>query len=232
MRRFLPGSIRRPGKVVQLDLAALGIRHAGPLPDLFEGNGGLFELYCNGQRMPLSRWPNDGYTAMKEVLDGGAAGPSAHGGSFVYRGERPARWAAAVPDGVWIAGFWRVPWVIQGVRVASIDTQCHVIAHAVGVPGGIGSKYSAEVNGTRKGDGKEPWYAMNLLEEVDQPGEWCIDFKSHTLYFWPPADLATSTAMIADSGIPLVTMKGASLRFAVRADPGSNAGPGGTYRRR
>ena len=26
----------------------------------------------------------------------------------------------------------------------------------------------------------------NLLEELDQPGEWCFDSESTTLYFWPP----------------------------------------------
>ncbi len=162
------------GKVLELDLAKLGIRHAGPPPDMFEGTGGLLELYVNNRRMPLSRWPNDGYTAMQEVVDGGAVGVNSHGGAFLYRGDRPARWVEALPEGIWIAGFWRVPWVLQAVHIKSIDVDRHMITQAVGVPGGIGSKYSPEVNGTRRGDGKEPWYATNLLEEIDQPGEWCM----------------------------------------------------------
>ena len=92
----------------------------------------------------------------------------------------------------------------------SIDTQRHVITHAVGIPQGIGSKYTPEVNGTRHGDGKEPWYALNLLEEIDQPGEWCIHFPTRKLYFWPPEDLARATVLIADMDKPLVTIRGAS----------------------
>jgi hypothetical protein len=154
------------GKIVELDLAQRGVRHAGPPPDLFEGTGGLLELYFNNQRMPLARWPNDGYTTMQEVVDGGAVGAQAHGGAFRYRGDRAGRWIEALPEGVWIAGFWRVPWVLQAVRVQAIDPDRRLITQAVGVPGGIGSKYSPEVAGTRRGDGKEPWYATNLLEET------------------------------------------------------------------
>ena len=115
-----------------------------------------------------------------------------------------------MPAGVWIAGFWRVPWVIQAVRVESIDALRHVITHAVGIPQGIGSKYTPDVNGTRRGDGKEPWYALNLLEEIDQPGEWCIDFPTRKLYFWPPEDQSRATVLIADVDRPLVRFRGAS----------------------
>lgn len=197
-------------KVVEIDLVQLGIRHTQRPADLYLGAGGLLELYCNGRRMPISRWPNGAYTTMKAVLDSGAVDTSAHGGAFVYRGNRPERWAAAVPDGVWTIGFWRVPWTVQAVRVQSIDVERQIIKHAVGIPGGIGSKYSPEVNGTRHGDGKEPWYAVNLLEEIDQPGEWCIHFPTRKLYFWPPDDLSRADVLIADMEEPLVKFRGAS----------------------
>lgn len=29
----------------------------------------------------------------------------------------------------------------------------------------------------------------NALEELDQPGEWCVDLEAGKLYFWPPSDL-------------------------------------------
>lgn len=197
-------------KVLELDLARLGIRHSQRPADLYLGTGGLVELYFNNRRMPISRWPNDAYTTMKEVLDSGATGVKAHGGAFVYRGNRPERWGAAVPEGLWTVGFWRVPWTVQAVRVQSIDVDRHVITHAAGISGGIGSKYSPEVNGTRRGDGKEPWYVVNLLEEIDQPGEWCIHFPTRKLYFWPPVDLSRAEVRIADIEEPLVKFRGAS----------------------
>ena len=34
------------------------------------------------------------------------------------------------------------------------------------------------------------YYVQNLFEELDAPGEWYLDKKAWTLYFWPPAPLA------------------------------------------
>lgn len=190
------------GKVVALDLAAAGVRHAGPFPDLFEDNGQVFELYFDGKPMPLSRWPNTGYTTMDHVVDGK--------GMFVYRGGHPPAWSEALADGVWVAGFWRVPWVIQAVRVEAIDREQHTIRLAKEVPGGIGSKYSKTINGSRTGDGKEPWYALNLIEEIDQPGEWAVNFRTHTLYWWPPAAIKRGSVWIADFTTPAIHLTGAS----------------------
>lgn len=199
------------GKVVELDLAALGITHTGPWPDLFRDGGGIIELHFNGKRMPLARWPNEGYTTVKTVLDSGVwGGPNRRGGTFVYRGERPARWGDAVAEGLWLDGFWRVPWQPETVRVASIDTDKRTITHAHHVGGGLGSKYSKEVNGTRKGSGKENWYATNVLEEIDRPGEWCLRFATRTLYFWPPGPLEGASILVADLAEPVVRIKGAS----------------------
>ena len=33
------------------------------------------------------------------------------------------------------------------------------------------------------------FYALNLLEELDAPGEFYIDAKNRRLYFWPPAPI-------------------------------------------
>ena len=154
------------GKVLQLDLKPLHVQHAGPFPPSFKGSGGLLELFFNNTRMPLARWPDQGYATMRQVLDSGLK-PQPHQGTFIYRGERPARWQAAARAGrLWLVGFWRVPWVIETVQVESINTSRKTITLAVLVENGIGSKYSKEINGTRPGDGKEPWYALNLLEEL------------------------------------------------------------------
>lgn len=51
----------------------------------------------------------------------------------------------------------------------------------VGIFGGIGSKYDRP-----SGSGKENYYVENLIEEIDRPGEWCVDFTTHKIYFLPP----------------------------------------------
>ena len=52
------------GKVLVADLKALGLKHTDPFPDIFKDGGGIFELFFNGKRMKLSRWPYDDYTTM------------------------------------------------------------------------------------------------------------------------------------------------------------------------
>ncbi len=199
------------GKVVQLDLAALGLKNIGPFPVVFNNGagftpgGGVFELYFNDRRMPLSRWPNEGFVTMGRVLDRGdwSKGPGRHAGKFIAREDRVARWR--VDSGVWLEGYWRVPWEPHTIQVKSIVPATHEITFAEPINGGIGSKYA---KAGELGDGKEAWCAVNLLEEIDQPGEWCVDFTTKTLYFWPPGDLTHAVISISDFDQPLVVLRG------------------------
>ncbi|MGN6504044.1 MAG: right-handed parallel beta-helix repeat-containing protein [Tepidisphaeraceae bacterium] len=195
-------------QVRQLDLSGLKLQHIGPMPDRFTGSGGLLQLLVNGQRMPLARFPADGYLTIQTVLDSGIT-PKPHGGTFVYRGDVASHWSDAVQDGLWAVGFWRVPWQSQAVRVASIDPSRKSITLAAPVQLGIGSKYSREINGTRAGDGKEPWYALNLLEALQRPGQWVIQSRTKTLYFWPPEGFTNADVVFCDNDGPVVLLSNA-----------------------
>ena len=208
------------GKLVEYDLAANEIRCAAGLPDFQSDPADLCTLFYDGVRLPLSRWPNGqyGYTTMKRVLSSGnMASNQTAGGVFEYRGEQPARWQAAVAEGgVWVRGFWRVPWVAETLRVKAIDPKARTIALAVSTDRGIGSKYSPVVNGSRVGDGKENWCALNLIEEIDQPGEWAVDFKRAKLYLFPPAAFEPSRLTLADNAQALIVFDDA--RFITLRD--------------
>ncbi len=183
------------GKVLAASIAKLGLSHAGPFPPVFSDSGGIFELFWNGSRLPLSRWPNEGATTMKEAL---VNGDKKTPGVFVYRDDRASRWLKN--PSVWIKGQWRVGWEDPAIRVAKIDPETRTITFAAGIHNGIGNKYTRP-----KGNGQEPWFAINLLEEIDRPGEWAIDFDSGTLYLWPPAD--KGELMISQLDEPLVAVK-------------------------
>ena len=196
------------GNVWALDLATSGIQHAKRPPDIFDDGGGLLDLYCNGERQTLSRWPNETKTTMDRVLDRGdlRRASGARGGTFIFRGDRPARWVeAAKADQLWLAGFWRVAWEWNTVRVKSLAVAQKTIELSQPAPGGIGSKYAGP-----EGAGTEPWIALNLLEEIDQPGEWSIDFAKQTLYWWPPVPLEKAEVGIADCDAPMVRLNGAA----------------------
>jgi len=185
-----------------------GSSELGMPKGVFIGSGGLPTLLRGDERVPLARWPTEGYTTMKKVLDSGSE-KERRGGQFEYRGEEPARWVQAVKDGLWLAGFWRVPWVMETVRVESIDTTNNTIRFAESVSKGIGSKYTKEVNGTRPGDGKEPWYAWNLVEGMT-PGTWCFDFERQLVLYWPKEKGEEKKLSLVDLNRPVVLVAGAS----------------------
>ena len=194
------------GKVVCASVTKFGLKHAGPFPLVFSDSGGIFELFWNGKRLPISRWPNsvdpkDWPTMKKAVVNGDAK----NGGTFEYRDERPSRWLEN--HSVWLKGQWRIPWEDPAIRVAEINPAAHQITFAAGIPLGIGNKYTRPF-----GNGKEPWCAVNLIEEIDQPGEWAIDFDTQTLFLWPPSN--DGELMVSQLDAPLISLKGAEhLQF-------------------
>jgi hypothetical protein len=165
------------------------------------------EVYWNGKRQGISRWPEAGtFAKMQRVVDNGVDGD---GGTFVYREDEPAKWIGAIEEGVWLRGFWRVPWVIEGVRISAIDPAAKTITHSVPLQGGIGSKYHrAANNGKGAGSGEEPWEAVNLIEEIDTPGEWAVRFATNTLYVLPPAD--SGELLISGLRDPVISLSGVS----------------------
>ena len=186
------------GKVLCASIPALGLAHAGPFPEIFDDSGGIFELFWNGDRLPLSRWPNEGATTMKTVL---VNGDGKTPGVFEYRDDRATRWVGN--PNVWLKGQWRVAWEDPAIHVAKIDTTAHRITFAKGFSSGIGNKYKRPA-----GNGKEPWWAMNLPEEIDRPGEWAIDFATRTLYLWPPDAKGELTVSQLDK--PMIALNGAA----------------------
>jgi hypothetical protein len=186
--------------VVSLPIAKSGLAHAGPFPDRFDDRGGIFELFDKSGRLPLSRWPNDGYTTMKKVLE---VGDKNVPGVFEYRDDRPSRWLKN--PNVWLKGQWRVGWEDPAIRVAKIDPDARTITFAAGIPNGIGCKYERP-----QGNGKEPWCAVNLPEEIDRPGEWAIDFSTGTLYLWPRETDPSSEVVITQLDSPLIRVGGAT----------------------
>ncbi len=180
------------GKIMTLDLAALGVQNMGTWPDYFPAdNQELFRIYTelDGQ-LPLSRYPNDSMMTMQSVIQ------NEDPGIFYYKGDRHSRWLDAVDEGLWFQGYWRVAWQYDAVRTESIDTTNKIVTQAASVPGGIGDKYTRP-----EGNGMEPYIAVNLLEEIDKEGEWSVNFNNDTLYIWLPA--TATEVSILDKNIPI-----------------------------
>lgn len=195
--------------VVEADLGALGIGMPDEWPDRSRGIEGP-ELYFDDQPMQLARWPNEGWVTIAEVIDRGVAplDPSQNereigvrGGAFVYNEDRPARWR--VEDGVWLLGFWCHDWASECLRVESIDPGNRRMTLAAPHTYGIGPSSKWNTHPRR-------YYALNLLEELDAPGEWYLDRQAKRLYFRPPAPLEGKRVVLSLLTKPLVSLSNAS----------------------
>ena len=189
-------------KVLGADLRALGITNLGTFPDQFSGAAPLPELFFNDQRMALARWPNDDWAEFSKVIESGPAPWRNHAsdqpGAFTYEGGRPARWVSA--PAVWLHGYWCFDWSSETIRIQSIATNEHRITLAKQHHYGLGSGNS----------GPRRFFAVNLLEELDQPGEYYIARDSGWLYFWPPAPMSGAHVVLSTLTQPVIALRNAS----------------------
>ena len=168
------------GKVWQANLKALGIAEFGNV-----ASGGV-ELFFNDQPARLARWPNADFVKIRDVTK--EAPETSHGrtgskvGNFYYEGDRPTRWRGE--KDIWLHGYWFWDWSDQYQQVESIDVGQQLVRLAKPYHG------YGYLPGAR-------YYALNVLAELDEPGEWQLDRETGTLYFWPPAPLEEGRAMVS-----------------------------------
>jgi hypothetical protein len=180
------------GQVYAADLDALGITDYGTVK-----HDGL-ELFFDGDPMQVARWPNEGFVKIVETTGGeevdvrGTKGDRI--GQWIYDGDRPVRWLDE--NDAWVYGYWFWDWAADHHKIKSIDPEQRQIE--------VEEPYHGY--GYRKG---QWYYALNLLSEIDMPGEWYLDREDGVLYFWPPAPLDDAEVFV--SLLPhAVVMDGAS----------------------
>jgi len=190
----------------------------GPLP---------CELFFNGKRMTTARYPNGSETLkIGDVSDNGDAielfinGKNVRnnevwdsltnprGGTFEMDKETAARAATwAANDDIWIFGCFKFDWADMSTRVKAFDHTAGTLTTE------YASNYGYSKNGT--------YYFYNVLEELDEPGEWYLDREKGLLYFWPPegdfADARIDISLCTDTliqgeGLKNITFEGLTLQ--------------------
>jgi len=164
------------------------------------------EIFINGERQILARYPN--FDPKAKYFDGYSADAVSK--------ARAARWANPV-GGYYHAmhpAFWGdFTWRITGKNTNGEPT----------LEGGWQNNRGAAAH-------RDVRFVENLFEELDAPGEWFLDAKTHTLYFQPPAGLDLKTAVVeatrlrtlvefrGDEANPVkwVTLRGLTFRHAER----------------
>ena len=164
------------------------------------------EIFVNGDRQTLARYPN--FDPSASYFDGYAADAIAT--------DRSARWAD--PTGGYFHAMHPALWGDFTWRITGKDAEGKVT-----LEGGWQNNRGAAAHPQIR-------FVENIFEELDAPGEWFLNPKTHTLYFYPPAgvDLKTATVeatclrcLIEFRGretqpVKFITLRGLTFRQAAR----------------
>ncbi len=190
-------------QVVQADLRAQGVTDFGRFASRGFGRKTVpahLELFFNDHPMTVAQWPDAGQFAAitgytKPMIDEWGQGNGDLTGGFMYAGNRPQRWAPS--DDIWVHGYWAYDWANSYEHVRRLDP----IAGVVETDKPFGNYYYRK---------HQRFYFLNVLEELDQPGEYYVDRTTSLLYFWPPAPLAGAEILISELTEPLVSLRDVS----------------------
>lgn len=161
------------GKVLQLDLTENGVTKADV--ELLSRTSNLLNergLLLNGKPQRIARYPNTGFLRIGSgnVVSAGSSGAGGVTNCvFKWNDERISRWDTA--ESFWIEGYFSEEYRADTASDCAVDAAAKQITMKKSEKGIAAS--------TR-------WRAINLLEELDIPGEWYIDKESLTLYYYPP----------------------------------------------
>lgn len=176
------------GNVVVSDLKGQGIVKYGALKNgqSWANSETGMELFFNGKRMTLARYPNEGWMRIAGiVVDDGHAIHGQKGskvGQFTVKDDRITNWVNE--PSVMAAGYWFWDWADQRFMISNIDADRHMITLS-------NAKHDY-------GFRKNQWfYVYNILPELDAPGEWYVDRTEGILYFWPPANIDGGKTMVS-----------------------------------
>jgi len=163
------------------------------------------QLFVNGERQPLARYPN--FDPNERHFNGWA--------KDAFSPERAARWKD--PAGGFIHALHAAEW--GGM---------HYVITGKGPDNKI--TYEGGWQNNRPMGMHDIRFVENIFEELDAPGEWFLDRKTSTLYFYPPpgVDLATATIEAVrlrhlveyrgteQAPVRFVSFKGLTFRHAAR----------------
>lgn len=199
------------GKVVEIDLKSQGVSDdiinftkKYDSADKYGLTVRVPTILLNGDRQSLAKWPNTGYYNGAAVQNKGATAEddqNAQKGEMKLVGdalERSKKWKSA--DDMYIEGYMFYTYISEWAKIANINDS-----------GIMTLKYRTTSGLGNSAAGCPKWRAVNLLEEIDVPGEWYIDAKTNKLYYYPPHELTSADkieiAVLADDIIRLENTK-------------------------
>jgi len=200
----ITGFVPHKGNILKADVGAQGFK-------------GIYfrQLIFDGHRQQLARYPNfdprnphgGGWAyADGESIPLYTDSPEEDTRSFTIKQKDIRTWAH--PKEVQVFVFARYNWWNDICDLDSIDAATRRVRLAEG------ASYAVRLH--------DRFYFQNALEELDAPGEWYLDKRTSTLYFWPPSALkgkaviapTTRTILELGKGTANVTVRGFIVQCA------------------
>ena len=170
------------GKLLKLDISKCGVSDEGFVRyGLWQSTPSALQVIADGKLQPIAHWPNNSY---EKIL-------SPTSTSFRFETDRAKRWTGA--GEAWVYGFLGNNWADDSVRITKIDTVSNTITLA------NAARYALAAGQT--------WSVINLLEEIDYPGEWFLDHETGLLYYYPPEDFERADIRLSARSETLVTLE-------------------------
>jgi hypothetical protein len=208
----LPTEAREHARVLRLDardFAGWNVPLGGPV---HSGHGVAVamaptEVFIGGVALHPARWPNQGLATIESVVDPGSVprdgegdmppGTPAReldrGAVFVPKDpSRVSRWVHA--SDAWAWGYWNWDWSDEQLPIAAVDAERGTITLAQPHHYGVAQRGRFRV--------------VNILEELDEPGECWIDAAAGIICAWLPAgaeDAGCEVSMLAE---PMIEVQG------------------------
>ena len=176
--------------VLQCDLWGQGVTDFGQFRDRGGGrtNPAHMELFYRNQRQTLSRWPNEGFTRVPSLVEGHintyiehekeVQGSYTH---FHFQEDRPLHWK--YPEEVLLHGYWSWDWADRYIKPVHWDMENHILEV-------VSQEDSYDIRKNCR------FRYLNILEELDSPGEWYADKHTGILYFWSPDEFEEGFAEV------------------------------------
>lgn len=184
--------------IYAIDLKATGITDYGTLAPYGNGEKEIVydpALFVDDERLTLSRYPNEGYLTTGNVAETGTALTKADEvreikySKFEVADSRLQKWDKA--EDIWAFGYFMHDWAESNIPV-QIEGNTVTAKHLT---------YAGVVSNRRL-------YFYNLLEELDQAGEYYLDRANGTLYLYAETSPAASSIHFATFARPFITMDG------------------------
>ena len=191
------------GKVLQADLRACGISDFGTVADRKD----RIDLYAGGRRQTLARWPDSGFTQAGKAVGATALPdtwihvPGTQEGILEYLDPRIGTWMKE-KDPI-LFGYWYWDWADKYHRLRAVDPARRTFTL------------------------DEPWshygyrdscrfYGLNLLCELDAPGEYYIDRDRGMIYWIAPEGSGTDGTVVSVFNGPAMIVAKACKGLSIR----------------